>query len=76
MTDVTIFEGKVCWFNAKAGYGFIEWDKNGIKQKDIFIHFSDLNCSGFKTIKKDQRVTFSLGLNNRGQIKAINVTAQ
>lgn len=69
-----VFKGKICWFCNKKNYGFIEWYKNGEKQKDIFIHFSDINCEGFKTVKKDQEVTFTLGLNNRGQIKATDVT--
>jgi CspA family cold shock protein len=68
------FFGNVEWFDAKAGYGFISYDIDGIKQKDMFAHFSDIVCDGFKTIKKGQRVSFEIGQNNKGQPKAIEVT--
>jgi len=71
------FIGSVIWFNAEDGYGFIDWsDRAGIKQKDIFVHFSDIICEGFKTLKKGQKVVFELGTNNKGQPKACNVTVQ
>lgn len=68
------YVGSVIWFDNRSGYGFIEWQKAGQAQKDLFVHFSDINCEGYKTIKKGESVSFSLGLNNRGQPKAINVT--
>jgi CspA family cold shock protein len=67
--------GIVCWFDNRQGYGFIEWDKDNQPQKDLFLHFSDINCEGYKTIKKGEKVSFSLGLNNKNQPKAINVTS-
>jgi CspA family cold shock protein len=66
-----VFTGKVCWFN--NSYGFIEWDRDGAKQKDLFIHFSDIACEGFKTLKKGQAVSFTIGVNNRGVPKACDV---
>jgi cold shock protein len=61
--------GKVCWFNADFGYGFISRpDEN-----DIFVHWSAINSEGFKTLKKGQEVVFSIGLNNRKQPVAIDV---
>lgn len=69
-----VFSGKIIWFNSASGFGFIEWSKDGVKQKDMFLHFSDINCEGFKTVKKDEIVSFSVGLNNRNEPKAINVT--
>lgn len=63
------FVGKVIWFNNKTGYGFIE--RAG--EKDLFVHFSDIVCEGFKTLKKGQKVTFGLGENKNGRPKAINV---
>ena len=63
------YEGVVVWFNNKPGYGFIS--REGMK--DIFVHFSDINCEGFKTIKKGQRVSFTIGKNNRGVDKATDV---
>jgi len=68
------YTGLVIWFDNRSGYGFIEWAKEGVKQKDLFLHFSDVNCEGYKTVKKGQNVSFSLGLNNKGQPKATNVT--
>jgi cold shock CspA family protein len=68
------FVGDVLWFDAKRGYGFINWDRNGVKQKDLFVHFSDVFCEGFKTLYKEQKVSFSLGVNKHGDPKATEVT--
>lgn len=68
------YYGEVIWFNAKDGFGFLDWSKNGVKQKDMFCHFSDVNCEGYRTLKKGQKVTFSIGKNNRGEDKAVDVT--
>lgn len=62
--------GTVVWFNATLGYGFISRPN----EKDLFVHWSDINCEGFKTLKKGQEVAFSIGLNNRKQLKATDVT--
>ena len=70
-----LFEGTVIWFDNKSGYGFIGWERNNNQEKDLFVHFSDLVCDGFKTVKKGQKVLFGIGQNNRGQPKAINVIA-
>ena len=66
--------GTVMWFDPKRGFGFIEWEKAGVKQKDLFVHFSDVSCEGFKTLYKDQKVNFGLGTNVRGDPKATEVT--
>lgn len=68
-----VYSGKVIFFNATKGFGFIEWTKDRVKQKDLFVHFSDIVCEGFKTIHKDEMVKFSLGENMRGEPKAIEV---
>lgn len=62
-------KGKVIWFDNKSGYGFIE----RIGEKDLFVHFSDINCEGFKTINKGDLVSFEIGKNHSGEPKAINV---
>jgi CspA family cold shock protein len=67
------FVGEVVWFDARRGYGFISWDKNGVKQKDLFLHFSDISVEGFKTVNKGQKVEFSLGQNKNGVPKATEV---
>ena len=63
-------KGTVKWFNAQKGYGFItEGDGN-----EIFVHYSDINKDGFKTLDEDQEVTYDKALSNEGKSKAINVT--
>lgn len=73
MTDEK-FEGIVVWFDPKQGYGFIDWEKNGVKQKDMFFHYSDIVCEGFKTLFKEQKVSFKLGTNKHGKPKAVEIT--
>jgi cold shock protein len=72
--DSKVYSGKTIFFNNKTGYGFISWAKEGVTQKDIFVHYSDIQVSGFKTLQKDQMVEFQIGVNHRGDPKAINVT--
>lgn len=67
------YVGTVIWFDPKRGFGFIDWEKNGTKQKDLFVHFSDVSCEGFKTLQKNQRITFNLGSNRNNEVKAIEV---
>lgn len=65
--------GEVIFFNAAKGYGFIEWRKNGVSQEDLFIHWSDIDMNGYKVLYKAQQVEFELGVNNKGQPKAVLV---
>lgn len=69
-----IYFGTVCWFDNKKSYGFISWSIDNVAQKDLFLHFSDISCEGFKTVKKDQKISFTIGVNNKNQPKACNVT--
>lgn len=62
--------GVVVWFDPKKGYGFIGQENN---EPDLFVHFSDVNSEGFKTLYKDQKVSYEIGTNKRGQPKAVNV---
>lgn len=73
LSDKEIFNGEVVWFHIERGYGFIAWEKGGVKQKDMFCHFSDIDIKGFKLLKGGQKVSFSIGANNDGVPKAINV---
>lgn len=61
--------GIVVYFNAKKGYGFISWGKD----KDMFVHYSDINMEGFKVLQANQKVKFELGVNFKGEPKAIKV---
>jgi CspA family cold shock protein len=64
------FVGKVVWFSASLGYGFISRPN----ESDVFVYWSDIISDGFKVLKKGQEVVFSIGLNNRKQPKAIEVS--
>ena len=55
-------EGKVKWFNASKGYGFIEQD-NG---SDVFVHYSAIKTEGFKTLEEGVRVQFEVADGPKG----------
>lgn len=73
MSEESKFIGEVLWFDPQKGYGFIGWQKDGVQQKDMFVHFSDVSCEGYKTLHKHQKVSFSLGTNKHGAPKATEV---
>ncbi|WP_066047952.1 cold-shock protein [Robertmurraya korlensis] len=54
--------GKVKWFNAEKGFGFIESSEG----QDVFVHFSAIQSEGFKTLEEGQEVTFEIVEGNRG----------
>ena len=60
--------GKVKWFNAEKGFGFIEREEGD----DIFVHFSAIQGEGFKTLEEGQEVEFEIVEGNRGP-QAANV---
>lgn len=62
--------GKVKWFKADKGYGFINAEGN---DKDIFVHYSAINIDGFKTLEEGQTVEFDIVEGDRGP-QASNVT--
>ncbi len=61
-------KGTVKWFNAEKGYGFI----TGEDGNDVFVHFSAIQCDGFKSLDEGQAVSFDLQQGNRG-MQAANV---
>jgi CspA family cold shock protein len=63
-----MFEGTVKWFNDARGFGFIGIDGG----KDVFVHFSAILASGFKTLYEGQRVSFDIQQGQKGDV-AINV---
>ena len=60
--------GKVKWFNAEKGYGFIISDEG----KDIFVHYSAIQADGFRSLEEGQKVSFEIVESDRGQ-QAANV---
>jgi CspA family cold shock protein len=64
--------GTVKWFNSEKGYGFISNDNGG---DDVFVHFSAIAGSGFKTLDEGQKVTFDIETDpkNTSKLRATNV---
>jgi CspA family cold shock protein len=60
--------GKVKWFNAEKGFGFIEREGGD----DVFVHFTAIQSEGFKTLDEGQEVEFDIVEGNRGP-QAANV---
>eukprot|EP01024_Parvocaulis_polyphysoides_P001787 TRINITY_DN10509_c0_g1_i2.p1 TRINITY_DN10509_c0_g1~~TRINITY_DN10509_c0_g1_i2.p1 ORF type:complete len:287 (+),score=49.59 TRINITY_DN10509_c0_g1_i2:111-971(+) len=65
-------QGSVKWFNALKGFGFITPDVD--KDKDLFVHQSDIQSAGFRSLKQGARVEFNTALTEDGRTKAVNVT--
>ena len=61
--------GKVKWFNAEKGYGFITSDEG----KDIFVHYSAIQADGFRSLEEGQKVSFEIVESDRGQQAANDV---
>lgn len=74
MEDSQVYFATVIWFSNKKNFGFLQWEKDGAAQKDIFVHYSDINVPGFKTLSKGQQVSFKVGINHHGMPKAVEVT--
>ena len=55
-------KGTVKWFNEEKGFGFI----TGEDGKDVFVHFSQTNKNGFKTLKENEEVEYSVTKSVRG----------
>ena len=67
-------QGTVKWFNESKGFGFIANDEGG---DDVFVHFSGIIGSGFKTLTEGQKVTFDVEQDpkNSSKLRAVNVQA-
>lgn len=60
--------GKVKWFNASKGYGFITGDDG----KEVFVHFSAIQVDGYKTLDEGQAVEYEVNNGEKGP-QAVNV---
>jgi len=65
----TVAEGTVKWFSDQKGYGFIEQEEG----PDVFVHHSDIDMSGFKSLVEGDRGSFEIGGGTKGPA-AKNVT--
>ena len=65
-------QGTVKWFNSEKGYGFIE---RADGEGDIFVHYSEIQGSGFRTLEENQQVEFEVGEGAKGpqaqQVRAL-----
>lgn len=57
-------KGKVKWFNAEKGFGFIVSEEGN----DVFVHFSAIVADGYKSLEEGQEVTFDVENGERGQL--------
>jgi CspA family cold shock protein len=65
----TMPKGKVKWFNAQKGYGFIEMEDG----KDIFVHHNEIRGEGYKSLDEGETVEFEIKQGDKGDYAA-NVT--
>ncbi|WP_029151232.1 cold-shock protein [Microbacterium indicum] len=65
-------QGTVKWFNAEKGYGFITVDGGD----DVFVHYSNIEMSGFRVLEEGQAVTFDVGAGQKGpQAESVRLVA-
>ncbi|TFV58838.1 cold-shock protein [Mycobacterium sp. PS03-16] len=64
-------QGTVKWFNSEKGFGFIAPDGGA---DDVFVHYSEIQGGGFRTLEENQRVEFQIGQGAKGpQATAVTV---
>jgi CspA family cold shock protein len=56
-------QGSVKWFNGEKGFGFITQDGGG---PDVFVHYSEIQGNGFRSLDEGQRVEFDIGQGQKG----------
>ena len=62
-------EGTVKWFNERKGFGFIQQEDG----PDVFVHYTGINGTGFRTLNEGDRVSFDIKEGDKGPT-AVNVT--
>lgn len=63
-------QGTVKWFNGDKGFGFIAADGDG---PDVFVHYSEIQGNGYKSLEENQRVQFNIEQGAKGP-QAVGVT--
>ena len=71
--DATMPTGKVKWFNATKGYGFIEPSDGS---KDVFVHISAVEQAGMSTLNENQPLSYEMEQGRNGKTSAINLKTQ
>jgi CspA family cold shock protein len=66
---IFLMQGTVKWFNESKGYGFITPEDGG---QDLFVHFSEIQAEGYKTLQEGDQVSFEEGQGQKGP-QATNV---
>ena len=61
--EFSMAQGTVKWFNADKGFGFITVDGGGA---DVFVHFSAIQTSGYRSLEENQRVEFEIAQGQKG----------
>lgn len=56
-------QGTVKWFNSEKGFGFIAPDGGA---EDVFVHYSEIQGSGYRSLEENQRVQFEVGQGAKG----------
>ncbi len=72
MEYLPMADGEVKWFSDEKGYGFIEREGGG---DDVFVHHSEIEGSGYVSLREGQSVEFTLEEGDQGP-KAVNVTTK
>ena len=66
----SIYEGKIKWFSADKGYGFIEASD---KSSDVFLHVSALEKLGINNVKEGQIVRYEISTERNNRAAAVNI---
>lgn len=67
----SVCAGKVAWFDTDKGFGFIAYPEGG--GKDIFVHYSSILTSGYKTLRDGDEVEFTISEGSGGRLQASQV---
>ena len=66
-------QGTVKWFNAEKGFGFITVVEGG---QDVFVHYSNIDMTGFRVLEEGQLVEFTVGAGQKGpQAEAVRLVS-
>jgi CspA family cold shock protein len=61
--EIQMAQGTVKWFNGEKGFGFIAPDSG---EQDLFVHYSEIQGNGFRSLEENQRVQFEVGQGPKG----------